>query len=133
MTRCLPLLLGVLAPVSAYAAEITESEFLSQLTDDHPAFVVRTAELAKAEESARSASTANPGLEFEREAPEGTAARPTTLFSKNTSTSTVGLPRDSKISRPKISKISSILLSCQMNEVTFLQNVIQEESILLAP
>jgi len=37
--------------------------------------------------------------------PDGTAARPTTPLSSVTSTSTVGLPRESRISRPTTSTI----------------------------
>src|SRR5262249_48183682 len=40
------------------------------------------------------------------EAPEGTAARPLAPFSSTTSTSTVGFPRLSRISRPMISTIA---------------------------
>src|SRR4030095_10096137 len=39
------------------------------------------------------------------EAPEGTAARPMTPDSSSTSHSTVGLPRESRISRPMMSTI----------------------------
>src|SRR5258708_38183085 len=42
------------------------------------------------------------------EAPEGTAARPTTPECSTTSASTVGLPRESMISRPRISTIRLI-------------------------
>ena len=43
------------------------------------------------------------------EAPEGTAARPKLPSSSNTSTSTVGLPRLSRISRPWMSIMAVIL------------------------
>src|SRR3990167_751284 len=42
------------------------------------------------------------------DAPEGTAARPMVPDSSNTSHSTVGLPRESRISRPTISTIALI-------------------------
>jgi hypothetical protein len=42
------------------------------------------------------------------DAPEGTAARPMVPLSSNTSHSTVGLPRLSKISRPTMSTIALI-------------------------
>ena len=44
------------------------------------------------------------------EAPEGTAARPRTPFSRITSTSTVGFPRESMISRP-ITLLMAILFN----------------------
>src|SRR6056297_2529921 len=43
------------------------------------------------------------------EAPEGTAARPMTPFCRITSASTVGLPRESMISRPRMSAIWPML------------------------
>src|SRR5450432_1021764 len=43
------------------------------------------------------------------EAPEGTAARPTAPLSSSTSTSTVGLPRESRISRARTLAISVIV------------------------
>ena len=42
------------------------------------------------------------------EAPEGTSARPKPPSSVYSSTSTVGLPRESRTSRPKISVITDI-------------------------
>src|SRR6266540_2080154 len=42
------------------------------------------------------------------EAPDGTAARPTLLSARRTSTSTVGLPRESRISRARTASISLI-------------------------
>jgi hypothetical protein len=42
------------------------------------------------------------------DAPEGTAARPNAPLSSRQSTSMVGLPRESRISRPKISVILNI-------------------------
>src|SRR5882672_12901828 len=44
------------------------------------------------------------------DAPEGTAARPLTPDSSSTSASTVGLPRESRISRATMSTIELILL-----------------------
>src|SRR3546814_17030737 len=44
------------------------------------------------------------------EAPDGTAARPMAPDSSNTSHSTVGLPRESRISRPMISTIALMVL-----------------------
>src|SRR5690606_24609772 len=46
------------------------------------------------------------------EAPEGTAARPIEPSSSTTSTSTVGLPRLSRISRPVISMMAVMRTSC---------------------
>src|SRR5690606_28776202 len=45
------------------------------------------------------------------DAPDGTAARPIAPDSSNTSHSTVGLPRESRISRPMISTIALIILT----------------------
>jgi hypothetical protein len=45
------------------------------------------------------------------EAPEGTAARPMTPDSSRTSASTVGLPRESRISRATTSTIALIFLA----------------------
>src|SRR5690606_37492220 len=46
------------------------------------------------------------------EAPEGTEARPMAPDSSNTSHSTVGLPRESRISRPMISTIALMVVDC---------------------
>src|SRR5674476_1354316 len=48
------------------------------------------------------------------EAPEGTAARAKVPSSRRISTSTVGLPRESRISRAPTSSMTAILLSCGM-------------------
>ena len=53
------------------------------------------------------------------DAPEGTAARPIIPDSSNTSHSTVGFPRESRISRPIISTIALICISQKYN---FLQS-----------
>jgi hypothetical protein len=45
------------------------------------------------------------------EAPDGTAARPKAPLSSVTSTSTVGLPRESRISRPVMSMIAVMAVS----------------------
>ena len=45
------------------------------------------------------------------DAPDGTAARPITPDSNNTSHSTVGFPRESKISRPIMSTIALMCFS----------------------
>ncbi|CFN73728.1 Uncharacterised protein [Bordetella pertussis] len=45
------------------------------------------------------------------EAPEGTEARPIAPDSSSTSHSTVGLPRESRISRPMISTIALMVLT----------------------
>src|SRR5262245_36874011 len=50
------------------------------------------------------------------EAPLGTAARPRMPLSKTTSTSTVGLPRESSISRPCTATIVDILLSLKFSD-----------------
>ena len=44
------------------------------------------------------------------DAPEGTAARPMAPLSVNTSTSTVGLPRESKICLASMNEINPILI-----------------------
>src|SRR5258708_10718964 len=49
------------------------------------------------------------------EAPDGTAARPTLPSARNTSASTVGLPRESRISRPAIFTIL-VIGSCQIKK-----------------
>ena len=46
------------------------------------------------------------------EAPDGTAARPTDPSARTTSTSTVGLPRESRISRASTTSI--IVLTCRL-------------------
>ena len=51
------------------------------------------------------------------DAPDGTAARPNAPSSKMTSTSTVGLPRESITSRPMISVISNVTFSCITDEL----------------
>ena len=59
-------------------------------------------------------------------APEGTAARPKTPFSRTTSTSTVGLPRESRISRPTIFLIViSLKLKITRYKDIFLSNTKQ--------
>jgi hypothetical protein len=45
------------------------------------------------------------------DAPEGTAARPMTPDSSRTSASTVGLPRESRISRATTSTIALMMIS----------------------
>jgi outer membrane protein TolC len=70
-----------LSTVGAGAAEITEAEFLSRLTDDHPASVVLTNELAVAEGDRRTPRTENIDLSFEREAPEDAPAQSTLKLS----------------------------------------------------
>ena len=49
---------------------------------------------------------------FSVEAPDGTAARPTSPLSSCTSTSTVGLPRESRISRALMSEIVLMIQFC---------------------
>ena len=44
------------------------------------------------------------------EAPEGTAARPRAPLASSTSTSTVGLPRESRICRPNTPRITVVIL-----------------------
>ncbi len=50
------------------------------------------------------------------EAPEGTAARPTASNSVMTSASTVGLPRESRISRAWMLAISDMLFPLVLNK-----------------
>ena len=69
---------------------------------------VRTPTPPKREASPSRSSTASywPVL-----APEGTAARPRAPSDRRTSTSTVGLPRESRISRARTSTIDAVMLS----------------------
>src|SRR5436190_16293292 len=61
-------------------------------------------------------------------APEGTAARPTTPLSRMTSTSTVGLPRESRISRPLTSEIAESAI-VDISLILEWRLVIQPESL----
>src|SRR5690606_31105781 len=64
------------------------------------------------------------------EAPEGTAARPRVPSSSRTSASTVGLPRESRISRARIALIFAIVLYL-LSRMVLLQQILLQESLLL--
>jgi outer membrane protein TolC len=65
----------------AEGSEITEAEFLSRLTDEHPSIVALGDELARARGARRTARTENPDLAFEREAPQDVPAQSTVTLS----------------------------------------------------
>jgi outer membrane protein TolC len=85
MKNALPRLTGVavaglLAVAPARAADpasISEAEFLSRLSDDHPASVSLREELAEAEGQRRTPRTENVDVSFEREAAEGVPSQST--------------------------------------------------------
>lgn len=69
--------LVVAIPVAAAADTVTEAEFLSLLTDAHPAVVALGSRVAAAERAARSPYIENPALDFSLESPEGGADQTT--------------------------------------------------------
>ncbi len=75
-TACVALMLATTIG-AADRGEISEETFLSLLTDDHPAAVALRDELAAAEGDRRTPRTENPGMSFEREAPDGAPAQST--------------------------------------------------------
>lgn len=58
-------------PGATSAATVTEAEFLSVLSDDHPAIVALGGDVAAAERANRSSYVDNPGFDFFLESPEG--------------------------------------------------------------
>lgn len=62
---------------AAAAPEISEAEFLALLDEAHPAIVALGGELAEALGERKTPRTGNPGVSFEREAPERGAAQST--------------------------------------------------------
>jgi outer membrane protein TolC len=66
---------------AASASDITETEFLSRLTGDHPAVLVLRDEMAEAEGERKTPRTENPAVGFEREAPDGAAPQNTLVLS----------------------------------------------------
>jgi len=70
-------LTAAVAGRGAEASEISETEFLALLDDEHPSVVALGEELAEALGERRTPRTDNPDFSFEREAPEGAPTQST--------------------------------------------------------